>query len=48
MATKHGKVVSYWEELPLISSHNPLSMWLGEVVNEIYIHYYNASGHKAC
>ena len=32
MATKLGMVVTDYEKLPTIKSHNPLDTWLGEIM----------------
>ena len=49
MATNHGKVVTYYEGLPPINSHNPLNMWSLEREHtwqlKTYLRYRNIYGH---
>ena len=41
MTTKLGKVVTYYEKLPLIKPYNPLNMWSRDRL-KTYHHYYNS------
>ena len=48
METKHGKVASYCEGLPLIKVNNPLKTWSRDVTGQIKIifPYRNAYCHR--
>ena len=41
MTNKLGKVVTYYEKLPLIKPYNPLNMWSRDRL-KTYHHYYNS------
>ena len=42
MATKFGKVSTYYKEIQTIKSHNPLNTWSCEV----YGHYHNTYSYQ--